>query len=1015
MQTEVKETSVILVTGGHGFIGSHVAQRLYREGHRIRVADIEARSPFSESICTERAIGNLCDPDFCLRVVQNVDTILHFAATMGGMGTIHADNDFIIYSENHSMTMNLLSAAVQAGVKRFLYASSACVYPESLQGPDNTDVSLRESDVWVNPPPRPQGLYGLEKLNTELLLAQYSGQIEVRIARFHNVYGPRGAWYNGREKVPAAFLRKALAGKFMGTVPFDFEIWGDGTQRRSFLYIEDCVDAVCSLLRSDCTTPVNIGTEKSVTMQALANIALRCVGIESEYARYHYDLNKPVGVASRNSNNDFVSRELCWAPTISLEEGMSRTGKWMEDEMQKWLNGLDHKERQSLLEGFQHSQLVDLQSLAHTFAILLPVTSRGSSSPDNFLDNLRNFAVSLQRTTWRDRHNLGGDRYTVRVYLAIDHDDDYLLGSGGGNRVAVMLRDEGIMNIETVICSFPRGHVCDLWRTLARRAWEDNCDYFVLVGDDVVLLDEGWMRDAVAEFAKMAREEHVPHGIGCVAFTDITFPGMPTFPIIHRTHMDIFKGEVVPEIFVNQDGDPYLYQLYRRWGCSSMFTSRISNRVGGSTQARYHKQHAVDWTFSTLDESTAKVEEWLGKMGSLVQRKLALDVVIPCYRVQLRFLEPILQLKSSNTCSVTFIIIIDDPNSPHTAELERKFAHRPDVRIRVNEKNMGASASRNRGMKESAGEWIHFLDDDVSPQPDLLVEAENSIRAHPKAAGFIGNAQFPSADSIFTAAVHLAGVTYFWDIATKMNEDMPWGVTANLIARRNIKDGVEYDLQFPKTGGGEDIDFCRKKRNFSLANGGEGFRAGPKVVVTHPWWNNGARSYWRFYMWSKGDGGLVKLYPEYTYLDVAPNSAEMLLLSGLLALLGGFQLLITGHLRALAFAGRSVCAVIVANVMHDVYRHLFRDAERTKAMKTTVSGGRWMIAVLESSLIRIASEGGRAIGMLERGEVGLLGKRFDWFTGRAGDGPKTEERKNSGQRFGLVIALMGLVMVMFSK
>ncbi|TFK56259.1 glycosyltransferase family 2 protein [Heliocybe sulcata] len=875
---------------------------------------------------------------------------------MGGMGTIHAENDFIIYSENHTMTTNLLSAAVEAGVQRFFYASSACVYPESLQGPGNTDVSLRESDVWFNPPPRPQGLYGLEKLNTELLLAQYSGQIDVRIARFHNVYGPRGAWYNGREKVPAAFLRKALAGKFLGTAPSQFEIWGDGTQRRSFLYIEDC----------------------------------------------------PVGVAARNSNNDFVRRELNWVPHISLEEGMRRTGEWMEDEMLKLLQGSDPNERRSLLQKFQRSQVVDLRSSGHTFAILLPITSRGSASPGDCLDDLREFAASLQKTTWRDRHSLGGDRYNVRVYLAVDHDDNFLLGAGTDNRAAATLRDEGMKNVQTVICNFPRGHVCDLWRALARRAWEDKCDYYVLMGDDVVLMDEGWMRDTVAEFNHMAEREHVPYGFGCVAFTDVTFPGMPTFPIIHRSHLDMFDGEVVPDIFVNQDGDPYLYQLYRRWGCSAMFASRISNKVGGSDQARYQKQHAVDWTFSTLDDATTKVEDWLKKQGSQAERKLTLDVVIPCYRVQLKFLEPMLQLKSNSTCSVMFIIIVDNPSSPSIAELERKFAHRPDVRIRVNENNMGASASRNRGMKESAAEWIHFLDDDVSPHPNLLIEAEKCIREHPRAAGFIGNAQFPSADSIFTAAVHLAGVTYFWDIATKMEEDMPWGVTANLIARRNIKDGVEYDLQFPKTGGGEDIDFCRKKRNFSIDHGGEGFRAAPNVVVTHPWWNNGRRSYWRFYMWSKGDGGLVKLYPEYTYRDAAPNSGEMLLLASVFSIIGGFQALIGGSWIILALSVEFACAVIVSNVMHDAYRHLFRDSTRTKTMETTVSGIRWVIAVLESSLIRMGSEGGRVMGLLERGEVLLLGKRFDWFTGRAGSGPQREERKNSAQRFGLVILVMAL-------
>ena len=401
------------------------------------------------------------------------------------------------------------------------------------------------------------------------------------------------------------------------------------------------------------------------------------------------------------------------------------------------------------------------------------------------------------------------------------------------------------------------------------------------MGDDVTLEDEGWMRGAHAGFVAMAADEGAPLGFGCIAFTDVGFPGMPTFPIVHHTHMDIFGGEVVPDIFVNQDGDPYLFQLYRRWGCSRMFSSRIRNSCGGSERARYTKQHAVDWTFDTLDDATVGVEKWLSKRDSAVARKLTIDIVVPCYRVQMPFLESLLQLKSSGTCTVMFIIIIDDPQSPHIGEFLQKYAHRPDIRVRINASNLGASAARNRGMRESAAEWVHFLDDDVTPRSDILIEAEKAIRAHPRAAGFVGNALFPPAENVFTTGVHLAGVTYFWDIAAKIADDVPWGVTANLIARRT-RDGVYYDCRFPKTGGGEDIDFCRRKRACALERGGEGFRAAPEVVVTHPWWRVGKRSYWRFYMWSVGDGALVKMFPEYRYVDYTPNGAEQLLLCAVL-------------------------------------------------------------------------------------------------------------------------------------
>ncbi|KIK72372.1 glycosyltransferase family 2 protein, partial [Paxillus rubicundulus Ve08.2h10] len=506
------------------------------------------------------------------------------------------------------------------------------------------------------------------------------------------------------------------------------------------------------------------------------------------------------------------------------------------------------------------SKLVDLTDSSIKFAILLPITSRGSNPPEECLSLLERFARSLARTTWRDTHHIGGQQFSVSIYLAIDEDDHFLRKNdekSGMNIAEAVLVSQNISDVTVEVCKHPSGHVCAIWRQIAKRAWMDGCDYFVLMGDDVVLEDEGWMRDAHAEFAQLAERVDGPHGLGCVAFTDTTFPGMPTFPILHRTHLNIFNGNVIPEVFINQDGDPFLYQLYRRWACSTMFSARITNGIGGSQPARYHQQHAQGWTFSTLDEATATTEEWILQHCPAVSRKLTLDVIIPSFRVQLPFLEPIINLRTSLTCTAMFIIIIDDPQSPARIDLETKYASRPDIRIRTNKENIGASASRNRGMTESAAEWMIFLDDDVTPRPDLLVEAEKVIRANPNAAGFIGNALFPPATSIFTTAVHLAGVTYFWDIATKLpgETDMPWGVTANLIARR-VDDGVEYDLQFPKTGGGEDIDFCRRKRDFSIASGREGFHPAPEVVVTHPWWNGGRRTYWRFYMWSKGDGGL---------------------------------------------------------------------------------------------------------------------------------------------------------------
>jgi nucleoside-diphosphate-sugar epimerase/glycosyltransferase involved in cell wall biosynthesis len=981
--------------------GSHLAARLYNEGNHVRVVDIVDHSSFRTPICHEQIVGNLCDFSICERAVRGAHTVFHLAATMGGMGTIHAANDSAIYEANHRMTQNVLSASVAAGVKCLFYASSACVYPEQLQEDSSRDVSLSEDDVWKYTPPNSQGLYGLEKLHSETLLYQHKSVIDIRIARFHNVYGPRGAWDNGREKAPAALIRKALVGKLLGASQVIIEIWGDGKQRRSFLFIDDAVEAILLLIESDHRDPVNIGSDHAVTILDLAHLAIDAVGLSASAVKFRFDSSKPVGVGSRKSDNTLIKSVLHWSPQVSLEQGVDLTAQWIRKELEQTAKQVvNTSARTDLLENLQRSRVVEFRKESIVFAILLPITSRGTTDQRDCLARLRTFARSLFRTTWRDRNEIGATHFHARVYLAIDQDDPLL--APDGREACNILISEGIIDVNVDSYTFPKGHICKLWKASARKAWDERCDYYVLMGDDVELLDEGWMRDTVAEFESLAKREDVPSNFGCVAFTDVSFPGMPTFPILHRRHLDIFGGDVIPDCFINQDGDPYLYQLYRRWGCAIMFHSRICNNLGGSGQARYEKRHAVDWTFEVLEKSCTQVEAWLSTNSHSVQRKMALDIIIPSYRVDMSFLEPILKLQPSHTCTVMWIIIVDNPDAAGVSTLQYRYGHRADVRIRVNDTSAGASASRNRGLGESAGEWAHFLDDDVLPASDLLVQAENAIRAYPDAAGFVGNSMFPQATSVFTSAVHLAGVTYFWDIASKMDEDIPWGVTANLIARRDVSDGIRFDLRFPKTGGGEDIDFCRRKRSRAK----EGFRAAPDVRVTHPYWNGGKRSYWRFYMWAKGDGALTKMYPELSYVDGAPNSAELLLVSVAMLLAGAL-------LRRGAFAlfgARAVAAMILANILHDLYRHLLRDAARTREdPRYALSGPLWVVVVAESALIRMFSELGRTVGQLERGEFGMLGRRFDWFTGRAGRGPIAEEKRNSQQRLVLFVGMLALL------
>ncbi|KAF8209690.1 nucleotide-diphospho-sugar transferase [Mycena galopus ATCC 62051] len=683
-----------------------------------------------------------------------------------------------------------------------------------------------------------------------------------------------------------------------------------------------------------------------------------------------FDTGKPVGVQARNSDNRLVKDVLGWEPRTSLR-GMQRTVCWIAAQVETLLDSKD--DPQSILRQLQRSTVIRLGASILQFGVLLPITSRGTESPQVCLDHLRKFAASLYSTTWRDTRT-GEIKFRVKVYLAVDDDDNFLLE---GQKAESVLREAGIWDITRLVCKFPRGHVCSLWRHCATAAWKDGCDYMALFGDDVELLDNGWLRGIHQTFQDLSRKTESPQGF-----------------VVHRLHMDIFEGSVIPSAFINQDGDPFLFQLYRRFGSSKMASFRIRNVVGGSNDARYTKEHLKEWTFDVLDGATSRVEQWLASNGHSIGKKLTIDVIVPSFRVQFTPLSRILELESSDTAEVMFIIIVDDPEaSSGIADLEAKYSLRPDVRIRVNASNLGASASRNRGMEESAAEYVFFLDDDVVPQSDILIKAEEAIRASPDCAGLVGTTGFPPADTIFKSAVHLAGVTYFWDIATKITDDLPWGVTANLIARRN-KDEVRYDVRFPKTGGGEDIDFCIRKRNFFVKEGKRGFQAAPEVTATHPWWYNGNRSYWRFYMWAKGDGALVAMFPELCYLDWSPTSAEILLFTLLSALVST----LFGNFSSFKTSMIGVLAVFAANVGHDLYRHLIR--EKAVDLRSTLTGTPWVIAVAESALIRMLSEVGRLVGQVERGEwlLAIGQQRFDWFAGRVGNGPRDNERRNSRER-----------------
>ena len=311
----------VLVAGGAGFIGSHLAKRLKSEGHYVRVADIKENEYFKpEEYCDEFVNSDLRFIDNCLNVTKDCDWVFNLAADMGGMGFIQSNQSIILYN-NTMISFNMLEASRQNEVKRFFYSSSACIYPEFKQL-DEDIIPLKESDAW---PAQPQDSYGLEKLVSEELAKHYMNDfgMETRVARFHNIYGPQGTWKDGREKAPAAFCRKVLVSE--GKV----EVWGNGEQTRSFCYIDDCVEGILRLFNSDYKEPLNIGSDEVISMNGFVKLIM---GIsEKDLSLVH--LPGPEGVRGRNSDNTLIKQVLDWAPSISLEDGITKTYSWIGDKI----------------------------------------------------------------------------------------------------------------------------------------------------------------------------------------------------------------------------------------------------------------------------------------------------------------------------------------------------------------------------------------------------------------------------------------------------------------------------------------------------------------------------------------------------------------------------------------------------------------------------------------------------------------------------------------------------------
>lgn len=587
-------------------------------------------------------------------------------------------------------------------------------------------------------------------------------------------------------------------------------------------------------------------------------------------------------------------------------------------------------------------------------AAIIPITSRGTplGAETEHLNSIRS-KLNLPKST--------------KVYFAIDSDDPVYTSRDRWKL------NQAFQEHEVKVQEFAPSRPANIWNMvnqLVKAAYDDSCDYYIVLGDDVTITcSKGrshWFDHVQRAFQKIATRNDLPLGFGCVALNDVTSPGFPTFPVVHRRHVKSMGIAFCPSIFINQDADPFVFEIYRPWNAARILRHvKIDNTIGGTQRVpRYEPLH-VDWKNDVLHSAVGRVR--YADYGVPPPTMITIDVVVPSYRVNIIALRKILSIKQPMDVATMFFIIIDNPsahNTPAVQQLERDFLGR--VRVRNLPTNMGASAARNRGIDESAADWILFLDDDVEPNADILYHYSQAIKHRGlKTCGFVGLTGFPdSSSSKISNAAYLSHSLFFWSISKEFpDQPVAWGVTANLLMRRTK---VRFRTEFPKTGGGEDVAFCIDSREEC----GLSLWSAVKARAIHPWWDMGSfKVAIRFYKWALGDGLLLQIYPHLTY-RVMPNVEEMTFFWGLFAPLC-LHLCFAACLRALAMLvwfwivdiGTEVCLLMTIN------RHVM----------PTLAGRRRLEAAFQSTLVKATVEFGHLWTQVRRLKVFNLCQRFDWF------------------------------------
>eukprot|EP01038_Epipyxis_sp_PR26KG_P011463 gene11463-15355_t len=502
-------------------------------------------------------------------------------------------------------------------------------------------------------------------------------------------------------------------------------------------------------------------------------------------------------------------------------------------------------------------------SKSYKWGLLFPICYRGEDK-DACWQRIETFIGTLSFTTSPE------DLQNIEIFIAIDKFDLLYDNPDAISKLEQMFlsRLSGVTIHICILRTSLRGKLCFIWNALAQQAVRNNCDFFVFLGDDVKLESKDWKLEVESQFKDISETCGLPFGVGCVCFRDKAFRVFPTFPVIHRNHMDAFSQELFPKVFINQHGDPYLFELYRRWGASRFAKATLVNTIGGAGKARYEKE-GVRWSQETLSHSISKLSNFLNKSPTHV----CMNIVVPSYRCDVSMLSRIAGLKMSRfkNSSVQVLIVVDNPVCENKNELLslEDWSNNHLVRLWFQEINMGASLSRNTGMAQSFGEWCVLLDDDVLPDENILDNYYAVSCQYPKAQILVGQTDLPLPQSILEKSLIASQISFFYGVSEKMRNP-PWGVTANICVRGRMND-VWFSCLYPNTGGGEDVDFCIRTKNLLP----EYLRrscivSAPKAKVLHPFWK---RIYPQVMGWAKGDTVCLSQLPHSTFY-APPNWIE---------------------------------------------------------------------------------------------------------------------------------------------